>query len=198
MPVDLEVAGDLDSLSDQHRTCVYRVVQEALTNCIRHAHASRVRIRVDARPTMLDLSVTDNGVGLDPAARREGLGLRGIEERVAGIGRHGHDRERDGRRFDAESPAAAANHWGVSLRVLLADDHAIVRRGLRSLLETEPGLNVVAEAADGIEALRLADEHDPDVVILDVGMPKLNGIDVAARLQKAQTTAARHHPQHAR
>ena len=70
------------------------------------------------------------------------------------------------------------------MRVLLADDHAIVRRGLRSLLETEPGLNVVAEAADGIEALRLADEHDPDVVILDVGMPKLNGIDVAARLQK--------------
>lgn len=68
--------------------------------------------------------------------------------------------------------------------MLLADDHAIVRRGLRSLLETEPGLNVVAEAADGIEALRLADEHDPDVVILDVGMPKLNGIDVAARLQK--------------
>jgi two-component system response regulator NreC len=70
------------------------------------------------------------------------------------------------------------------LRVLLADDHAIVRRGLRSLLETEPGLQVVAEAADGIEALRLADEHDPDIVILDVGMPRLNGIDVAARLQK--------------
>ena len=70
------------------------------------------------------------------------------------------------------------------MRVLLADDHAIVRRGLRSLLETEPGLQVVAEAADGIEALRLADEHDPDVVILDVGMPRLNGIDVAARLQK--------------
>jgi DNA-binding NarL/FixJ family response regulator len=70
------------------------------------------------------------------------------------------------------------------LHVLLADDHAIVRRGLRSLLETEPGVKVVAEAADGIEALRLADDHDPDVVILDVGMPKLNGIDVAARLQK--------------
>ena len=70
------------------------------------------------------------------------------------------------------------------MRVLVADDHAIVRRGLRSLLETEPGLNVVAEAADGIEALRLADEHDPDIVILDVGMPRLNGIDVAARLQK--------------
>jgi DNA-binding NarL/FixJ family response regulator len=72
------------------------------------------------------------------------------------------------------------------LRVLLADDHAIVRRGLRSLLETEPGVSVVAEAADGLEALRLAEEHDPEVVILDVGMPKLNGIDVAARLQKTK------------
>jgi two-component system, NarL family, response regulator NreC len=69
------------------------------------------------------------------------------------------------------------------LRVLLADDHAIVRRGLKSLLE-EAGVEVVAEAADGLEALRLCEEHRPDVVILDVGMPKLNGIDVAARTQK--------------
>ena len=72
------------------------------------------------------------------------------------------------------------------MRVLLADDHAIVRRGLRSLLETEPELTVVAEAADGLEALRLCEEHEPDLVILDVGMPKLNGIDVAARLQKVK------------
>jgi DNA-binding NarL/FixJ family response regulator len=70
------------------------------------------------------------------------------------------------------------------LRVLLADDHAIVRRGLKSLLETEPGLSVVAEAGDGLEAIRLAEEHEPDLAILDVGMPKLNGIEVAARLQK--------------
>jgi two-component system, NarL family, response regulator NreC len=70
------------------------------------------------------------------------------------------------------------------VRVLLADDHGIVRRGLRSLLETEPGLTVVAEAADGAEALRLCEMHDPDIVVLDIGMPKLNGIDVAARMQK--------------
>lgn len=70
------------------------------------------------------------------------------------------------------------------MRVLLADDHAIVRRGLRSLLETEPGLSVVAEAGDGVEALRLCDEHEPDMLILDIAMPKLNGIDVAARVQK--------------
>lgn len=69
------------------------------------------------------------------------------------------------------------------MRVLLADDHSIVRRGLRSLLE-DAGVSVVAEAADGLEAIRLAEEHLPDVLILDVAMPKLNGIEVAARAQK--------------
>lgn len=69
------------------------------------------------------------------------------------------------------------------MRVLLADDHGIVRRGLRSLLE-EAGVTVVAEAADGLEAVRLCDEQRPDMLILDIGMPKLNGIEVAARAQK--------------
>jgi DNA-binding NarL/FixJ family response regulator len=72
------------------------------------------------------------------------------------------------------------------LRVLLADDHGIVRRGLRSLLESDPSITVVAEAADGLEALRLCEELRPDLLILDVGMPKLNGIDVAARAQKLE------------
>lgn len=72
------------------------------------------------------------------------------------------------------------------MRVVLADDHAIVRRGLRSLIEAEPGLTVVAEAGDGLEAVRLCEEHRPDVVVLDIAMPLLNGIDVAARLQKGE------------
>jgi len=69
------------------------------------------------------------------------------------------------------------------LRVLLADDHGIVRRGLRSLLE-EAGVSVVAEAADGLEAVRLCEDHRPDLLIVDIGMPKLSGIEVAARAQK--------------
>ena len=71
------------------------------------------------------------------------------------------------------------------MRVLLADDHGIVRRGLRSLLE-ETDVSVVGEAADGLEAVRLCETLRPDMLIVDIGMPKLNGIDVAARVQKIE------------
>ena len=80
--VDLQVEGDLDQLPDKHRTCVYRIVQEAMTNCARHANASHIEIRASAAQGQLKVSVTDDGVGLDTAQRRKGLGLRGIDERV--------------------------------------------------------------------------------------------------------------------
>lgn len=67
------------------------------------------------------------------------------------------------------------------LRILIADDHGIVRRGMRSLLEAEPDIEVVGEAADGREALRLCEELRPSIAILDVSMPQLNGIEVASQ-----------------
>ena len=71
------------------------------------------------------------------------------------------------------------------MRVLIADDHSIVRRGLRGLLEAAD-FPVIAEAADGLEAVKLCEELRPDMLILDIGMPKLNGIAVAARSQKLE------------
>lgn len=82
VPVQLHVDGEFDTLPDHYRTCVYRVVQEALTNCIRHARAGRIEVSVSGRADSLDLTVTDDGVGFDVVRRRNGLGLRGIEERV--------------------------------------------------------------------------------------------------------------------
>lgn len=70
-------------------------------------------------------------------------------------------------------------------RVLLADDHPIVRDGLKMLLTMQGNMAVVAEANDGREALALAIETSPDVAILDIGMPEMNGIDCAAELQQA-------------
>ena len=80
--VELQMDGDFDTLPDKHRTCVYRVVQEALTNCVRHAQATNIAIGVSAEEGRLRVSVSDDGVGLDFEHRRKGLGLRGIEERV--------------------------------------------------------------------------------------------------------------------
>ncbi len=68
------------------------------------------------------------------------------------------------------------------IRILLADDHTVVRKGLRLLLENQPGFKVVAEAANGREAVAMAEEHKPDAVVIDVGMPILNGIEAARQI----------------
>ena len=68
------------------------------------------------------------------------------------------------------------------MRILIADDHGIVRTGLKLLLERLPDMQVVGEAADGREAVRMAAELRPDIVIIDIGMPLLNGIEAAAQI----------------
>lgn len=68
------------------------------------------------------------------------------------------------------------------MRVLLAEDHTIVRQGLRALLSSHDDLEVVGEAANGVEAVRLATELGPDVVVMDLGMPELNGVDATEQI----------------
>jgi two-component system response regulator NreC len=74
----------------------------------------------------------------------------------------------------------------MATRVLIADDHAIVRTGLRALISSEPGLELAGEAAGGIEALRLAAELNPDILVLDLSMPDLDGIQVTKRMRAEQ------------
>jgi len=70
----------------------------------------------------------------------------------------------------------------MTIKVLIADDHQIVREGLRSLLEQEPGIKLVGEAENGRQTLRLARELTPDVIIMDVAMPDLNGIEATRQI----------------
>ena len=86
LPVHLSVNGDLGQLPDHHRTCIYRVVQEALTNCVRHAAATTIRITVTGHTDGIDVTIVDDGIGFDVMRRKTGLGLRGIEERVRELG----------------------------------------------------------------------------------------------------------------
>jgi DNA-binding NarL/FixJ family response regulator len=70
----------------------------------------------------------------------------------------------------------------MSIRILLADDHTVMRNGLRLLLERQPNLQVVGEAADGREAVELAASQKPDVVVMDIAMPHLNGVEAARQI----------------
>ena len=85
--MDVSVATELvsEDLPDEYKTCIYRVVQEALNNCSRHAHATRVQIRVKQGVSHLMLTVQDNGCGFD-VRQSKGLGLLGMEERVTQLG----------------------------------------------------------------------------------------------------------------
>src|SRR5579871_4205472 len=69
-------------------------------------------------------------------------------------------------------------------KVLVADDHGVVRKGLRFLLQSDPSIEVVGEAADGRQAIEMTEELAPDVVIMDITMPYLNGIEAAAQIKK--------------
>lgn len=72
----------------------------------------------------------------------------------------------------------------MSIRILIADDHGVLRAGLRSLLNAEPGLEVIGEADNGASAVKLAEELQPDIILLDIGMPQLNGIQVTKRVKE--------------
>jgi two-component system, NarL family, response regulator NreC len=76
------------------------------------------------------------------------------------------------------------------VRILLADDHTVVRKGLRLLLESVPEFQVIADAADGRDAVSLAEQHRPDVVVMDVAMPILNGIEAARQITSKLPGAA--------
>lgn len=78
----------------------------------------------------------------------------------------------------------------MSIRVLLADDHPVLREGMRNLLEQEEDLEVVAEAGDGKEAVALAAEFTPDVALMDIVMPKLGGVEATTQIKQVSPTTA--------
>ena len=167
------------------------MVQEALNNCVKHSQASEVRVVMQRDAEGLSISVQDDGVGFDPE-HNKGLGLLGMMERVSALGGRFHIESQTGRGtvlstyFCWKATMQSGRGECSLIRIILADDHAVMRRGLRLVLEQQKDFEVVGEASDGRGAVDLAETARPDIAVLDITMPNLNGIEAARQINAKQ------------
>ncbi len=200
--VRVEADSEVRSESEAIKALLLRAAQELLFNVVKHAGVRQARIRVRQRDRCICLSVSDRGRGFRPEALKEttGFGLLSIRERVELLKGRMKIRSTPGQGStfyiavprsetggEAETTAEAAARVPPEergrLRVLLADDHEITREGLLALLRDEHTLEVVGEAANGREAVDLAEQLEPDVVVMDVSMPLLDGVEATRRIK---------------
>jgi CheY-like chemotaxis protein len=208
--VHVRANGPVYLQSDGIKAFLYRTAQELLFNVVKHAQVNEARIRVRQCRRWVCLSVSDRGRGFDPQELREtaGVGLLSIRERIELLGGRmkiksakgkgsrflillpQHETADTGSEVETRSNGRAkgagrsADEDSGRLRVLLADDHEIVRQGLASLLSEEDTIEIVGEAADGREAVHLANQLRPDVVIMDVSMPVMSGDEAARQIKQ--------------
>jgi DNA-binding NarL/FixJ family response regulator len=158
----------------------YRIVQEALTNTLKHAAPCSATVEVERRNGPMIIQVSDTGQRTPSRSPRSRSGRH--RRTSLDVRWRARARQRQGRWLPpARCPSAA-----MTVRVLLADDDTLVRAGLAVVLGTVADLTVVAEAEDGIEAVDLCLRHMPDVVLMDVRVPGIDGIEATRRLTAAR------------
>lgn len=194
---------------------LFQAARELLFNVVKHSAVSEATLRLVADDERLRLVVTDGGRGFDPEriterSRREtGLGLVSIRERSVALGGGLEVASAPGEGTQVvvevpwqlsepgeelpEVPDGAASGEELPppdrdgrIRVLLVDDHQVMRHGLSSLLSRQPDLEIVGEASNGREGVEMALELGPDVVLMDVSMPEMDGREATRRITAAR------------
>jgi CheY-like chemotaxis protein len=212
LTVHVEVRGRVDSRSDAVKAFLYRTAQEMLFNVVKHAKVREATLRLRRVRGQVWLTLSDRGRGFDPQTlgKTSGFGLLSIRERVELLGGRMKIRSAKGRgstfliavpdpqdvqetearseRADLSAGAAKRRHAEYKgerrLRVLLADDHQVMREGLAALLSEQHDMEVVGQAGNGREAVDLAHELAPDVVIMDAAMPGMAGDEATRQIKR--------------
>jgi PAS domain S-box-containing protein len=216
--IKLEVAIDADvpRLSIDAETTLFRVVQESLTNVHRYSGSSAAKIKISQDSGEVQLEIIDYGHGIKTGAARAkldgpaplGVGIPGMRERLHQLGGSlSVDFGTNGTRVAATLPVKKAGEefedgesrsslsfalrsaQDARQRILIADDHELMRRGLRGLIESHDEWAVCGEAVEGREVVRKSAELEPDLVIMDVNLPGLSGIEAAMQIRQEREAA---------
>jgi two-component system NarL family sensor kinase len=216
--IKLEVAigGDVPRLSIDAETTLFRVVQESLTNVHRYSGSAAAKIKISKDSGEVRLEIIDYGHGIKTGAARAkldgpaplGVGIPGMRERLHQLGGNlSVDFGTNGTRVAATLPIKKAGEefedgesrsslsfalrsaQDARRRILIADDHELMRRGLRGLIESHDEWAVCGEAVEGREVVRKSAELEPDLVIMDVNLPGLSGIEAAVQIRQEREAA---------
>ncbi len=188
--------------NDGMETTIFRIVQEALSNVRKHAQTERVRVQLQAQGGQLLIEVQDFGRGfeIDQANyETDSLGLLGMQERTELFGGTFSIRSvvGEGTTITVALPLTVGDPVALPddvesaekpITVLIVDDHQTVRMGLKSMLNT-PGIRVIGEASDGVEAVERIGRMHPDVVLMDIQMPNMDGLQTLQVLRAQQTNS---------
>jgi len=206
--VERDIPAGVPRFSLEKETALFRVIQECLTNVYRHSGSHCVHVRLSVRPHSIEVAVQDQGRGFasDDVSKKpkSGVGIQSMKGRLEMVGGAFEiSSDSSGTRVVATVPlevneVLTGNEWqedrqvrGESeghvsrRRILIADDHLVARRGIRTLFDNQPDLEICGEACNGLEALERAKALKPDLVILDLSMPKMGGLTVAGHIRKS-------------
>jgi signal transduction histidine kinase/CheY-like chemotaxis protein len=197
LSVELDIEEPAAVLEEDVRIMLFQATRELLFNIVKHAGVKTARVRVarDGRGALL-LTVHDEGGGFDPGPvlARDGAvggyGLYRIRERLELLGGNlSIESSARGSGLSLSVPLRRASEGKGEkerIRVVLADDHEIIREGLLRLLQERPDLTVVGTAASGEEAVSKAISLEPDVVVMDIELPGIGGIEATRRIKAAR------------
>jgi two-component system, NarL family, sensor kinase len=212
--VQTDVPQKSPRFSTDREIALFRVVQESLANVLRHSGSRTARLMFSVSDDVARVSVEDEGHGMDThklaaanAGKTLGVGIGGMRERMRQLGGkleiHSHPgRTRivaslpvtqispqeatlagvEERAHEDEGIQVSSN--GARKRILVADDHEVTRRGIRSLFAGEPDFEIVGEASDGLEAVVKAKELKPDLIIMDLIMPRVGGFTAVNKIHE--------------